>query len=100
MSDAKEVFAQLDRLYRQGADPAGKDGQELAARWWNMVNEFTDGDTNLLKTLLSAGRDISNWPKEAKNTQEAIEHFLKKAFDIYFTNNGIHLPELEERAND
>ena len=36
MSYAKEIFSQLDGLYCRNADPAGKEGQEFAARWWNM----------------------------------------------------------------
>jgi Predicted transcriptional regulators len=91
-----EVFEELDNLYRQGADPAGKEGQELANRWWNMVNDFTTGDIDLLGRLVLAGRDIGNWPEETKNISEPIENFLKKAISIYFQNNGIHITDTEE----
>lgn len=96
MNDATEVFAQLDILYRQDANPAGKEGQELAARWWNMVSKFIENDPNLLKPLISAGKDINNWPEEAQGFQEAIEHFLAKALNIYLNNNGIQLSEMGE----
>jgi DNA-binding transcriptional MerR regulator len=95
MDHAKELFAQLDNLYNEGADPAGKEGQELAARWWKMVGEFTAGDPSLLKPLLSAGMDVGNWPEETKGFQDAIEHFLGKAISIYLNNNGIYLTEME-----
>jgi hypothetical protein len=91
----KEVFAQLESLYQQGADPAGKEGQELAERWWNMVNDFTTGDIALLGSLISAGRDIRNWPEETKNISESIENFLKQALNIYLFNRGIKLSDLE-----
>lgn len=100
MDNAKEVFAQLGSLYRQDADPAGKEGQELAARWWNMVSEFIANDPNLLKPLLSAGKDINNWPKETQGFQDAIEHFLAKALNIYLHDKGIQLSEMGENAND
>ncbi len=85
----EEVFAKLENLYQQGADPAGKEGQELAESWWNMVNDFTTGDTDMLGRLISAGRDIGNWPEETKNISEPIENFLKKALSIYLFTNGI-----------
>lgn len=97
---AKEVFSQLDSLYRQGAAPAGKEGQELAKRWWNMVNEFTAGDLGMLGTLISAGRDIGNWPEETKNMRESIENFLEKALNIYLHNNGIQITDTMEQKYD
>lgn len=100
MNQAEDVFAQLDSLYRMGADPAGKEGQQLAAHWWNMVNEFTGGDPNLLRPLLSAGTDIDNWPEESKKFQEAVKNFLSEALDIYLHNMGIQLSEMEECKDD
>ena len=91
----KEVFAQLESLYQQGANPDGKEGQELAERWWNMVNDFTTGDIDLLGSLISAGKDIRNWPEETKNISESIENFLTKALNIYLINSGIKLSDLE-----
>lgn len=95
MNQSGDVFAELNRLYREGADPAGKEGQELAARWWNMVTEFTSGDPGLLKSLLSAGTDIDNWPKESRKFQDAIKNFLAAALDIYLRGIGIELSKLE-----
>lgn len=92
----KEVFTQLDNLYQQGADPAGKEGQELAERWWNMVNDFTTGDIDMLGRLISAGRDIGNWPEETKILGEPIENFLKKALNIYLLSNGIQITDSEQ----
>ena len=95
MERAKEVFAALDRLYRQNADPSGPEGQELAGRWWKMVGAFTGGDPVLLRPLLSAGRDIANWPAEAVGFREAIEHFLSPALETYFRRHNIQIPEME-----
>jgi hypothetical protein len=98
VEDAKEIFNRLEELYKTGADPAGKEGQELAKRWWNMVSEFTAGDLNLLKPLIYAGRDIQNWPDEAKNVKEPIKNFLTKALNIYLHCNGIQIEEMEKHA--
>ncbi len=93
----EEVFEQLESLYQHGADPAGIEGQELAERWWNMVNDFTTGDIDMLGRLISAGRDICNWPEETKNISEPIENFLKKALNIYLLTNGIQIKIQNER---
>lgn len=96
MDYSKELFARLNDLYMKGADPAGFEGQDLAEKWWNMVNEFTGGDQSLLKPLITAGLDTNNWPEEAKVFQDAIENFLGKAIGVYLNNKGINLNEMEE----
>jgi len=95
VENAQQLFARLQELYQQNADPAGKEGQELAANWWKMTNEFTSGDTKMLNTLLSAGMDIDHWPKEAKPIQDAIQNFLTKALAVYFETNNIPVPGME-----
>ncbi len=49
-----------------GQDPAGARGQELAARWGGLVDEFTGGDPDITSGLkqLYAGRE--NWPAAAR----------------------------------
>lgn len=49
----------------------------------------------MLGTLISAGKDIGNWPEETKNMREAIENFLEKALNIYLHNNGIQITDIE-----
>ncbi len=92
MGHAEKAFAQMDALYAQGADPAGEEAQKLAARWWDMVLEFTRGDASLLESLLSVGADMGNWPAGTKGIQEAIGQFLVEALGVYFQRNGIELP--------
>lgn len=97
---SEHVFARMYSLYQSGADPAGKEGQELAASWWGMVNEFTAGDPSLLVPLIAAGRDIDNWPADTGDMQQPIKHFLEQALNVYFKNNGIVLPGTEADKND
>lgn len=99
MSKAQGIFERMEQLYSEGADPEGAAGQKLARDWWNMVNDFTKGDPKLLQTLVSAGLDIGNWPKETKALQEAIANFLSKALTFYLNEKGIHLDKREADAN-
>jgi hypothetical protein len=100
IDNSQQIFAQLQDLYQQGADPAGKAGQELAANWWKLVNEFTSGDDRMLNTLVSAGLDMDHWPKEAKSIQDAIQNFLTKALAVYFENNNIQIPDLKGNQHE
>lgn len=89
---ASLIFARLEEL-SQNPDPRGKEGQELARRWWEMVCEFAAGNREMLRTLISSGRDMANWPKEAVHLREMMENFLSPALDEYFRQNGISIDE-------
>ena len=89
MKQGKPVSDKLRELDERGIDPAGKEGQEFAKQWWNIVGEFANGDVNLLKSLIFAGRDIENLPDEARYQKESAERFLAKALEAYFHNNNI-----------
>jgi DNA-binding transcriptional MerR regulator len=88
---SENIISKLLELYRQGLPPESEEGQKLAQQWWDMVNEFTNGDRELLKTLMSVGVDVDNWPDEVKDFKEAVIHFLTDALNIYFKNKGIIL---------
>lgn len=96
---AKQVFKQLEDLYRQNADPLGNEGQALARNWWGMVSDFTNGDLSLLQPLIYAGKDMENWPEEVKNLKESIESFLVKALNFYLHNNGLQMADISSENN-
>lgn len=91
MRHSEELFTRMMTLYRQGADPAGAEGQKLVAQWWQMVLTFTAGDKDLLKTLITAGTDVDNWPGDVGEFKHATKMFLEKAFTEFFRKNDIRL---------
>lgn len=95
----ESMFAEMMELYRTDVDPAGPVGQDMASRWWHMVNAFTEGDSALLDTLVLAGMDVDNWPDGAKEFKQATKVFLERALDVYFKNNAIQLPAVEVEKN-
>lgn len=97
---SQSLFADLNTLYRSGADPSGPEGQELAGRWWDMVTCFTQGDPELLKTLISAGSDIQDWPEESREFRGAVEHFLSAALSLYLSEHQIDLSKGEAEQNE
>ena len=98
LDSVKDIFGCLDKLYLQGADPAGRDGQELAQRWWNMVNQFAGEDFSLIRSLLYVGKDIRNWPESADIIKKPIENFLAQAFSIYLERNGIMIEDTDGKS--
>lgn len=77
-------------LYRSGAAPGGRAGQDFAAAWWAVVTEVTQGDEDFLDALLRAGSAVGEWPAESRELVAALQHFLAAALDTYFTTNDIH----------
>ena len=77
-----KLHADIEACLNQ--DPAGPKGQELAARWQRLVDDFTGGDPDILAGLEAMMSDRANWPAEAKaatlSTPEG-EAFIKKAVE-------------------
>lgn len=81
----QSILKEMMELYQKNADPAGPEGQELASRWWQVVNDFSRGDSELLNTLITAGLDADNWPDETMDLKLATKEFLGPAFAVYFS---------------
>lgn len=100
LKDSESIMFEAKELYSSGANPADQEGQKLARRWWKMVTDFTNGDEKLLKTLVSAGSDISEWPDETKDFREVIKNFLATALTVYLKNKNIDLSMLGDGNNE
>lgn len=95
------LTAEARSLYLGSAtNPASPDAQDLAQRWWNLVRDFTDGDEDLLATLVSAGMDVDNWPDSTADTREVVKNFVGPALEIYLRQIGFKLPGVEENKHD
>jgi len=93
----RELTTELIELYQRNEDPEGSAGQNLAARWWELMMLLTKGDPVLLQNIFSVGANVNNWPPDIQNLKEAIMSFLGRAFSTYLKNNDIKLPFLEGR---
>ena len=75
-----ELHADIEASLRE--DPAGPKGQELAARWMKLIEDFTGGDPEILAGLQAMMADRANWPSQAQaglHTTAEGEAFIKKA---------------------
>lgn len=83
------LFSQVISLHKNGADPEGAQGQELAKNWWTLVREFTDDDPEMIKTLMNMGKDVDNWPNETGEIKDAVKVFLAKALEKYLRESAM-----------
>lgn len=79
-------------LYKNGIDPEGEEGQKFADQWWKMISRISNDNPQFLRSALSAGADVDNWPENAGEFKSAIKEFVGKAIGKYVEDNGIALP--------
>ena len=67
------ISAAMNRLFEKAAKyqeneipPESEQGMALAKTWWDMVTEFTDGDTSLLPELMkiAENKDDAQWSEK------------------------------------
>ena len=78
----KELIIRLKRLVAEGQDPADPEAQDLARRWWELIQAFTKGDEGILQSL-SQGIKDSPYPRPYTEEEEA---FINRALEIYKQN--------------
>lgn len=68
-------------------DPADPEVQELALRWLELTNEFTQGNTELLKNLHESCEDINESPDDIKNEyleNQDVYEFISRAIKLLY----------------
>ena len=77
-----ELFADIEAALAAGDNPSGPKGQELAARWKELVAGFTGGDPEIQKGLNKMWAGQEKWPeprKSAYGIKPEIQEFIMKA---------------------
>lgn len=75
-----ELFADIEASLNE--DPAGPKGQELAARWRNLLAGFTGGDPEIQKGLNKMWADKNNWPEQPRQAyaiKPEVQAFIMRA---------------------
>lgn len=87
-----ETFRRLSdeaiRLHDEGRPPDSEEGLALAASWWDMVMEFTDGDMGLLPDLVKFAENMGGMGDGWKEQQSVVFDFLSPALAAYFAKLG------------
>ena len=81
-SDWAVLIADVEEAAARGDDPAAPPAQALAARWKDLVGQFTQGDPGITKGLNKLWNDRTHWPKDFKRPySDAADAFIKKAMN-------------------
>ena len=56
------LIKEVEAASRAGEDPASERSQSLAARWLDLIGQFTGGDPGIEANLRKLYADQSNWP--------------------------------------
>lgn len=79
----QEVIDGMREAARRGEDPGSPVAQELARRWTELVNEFTQGDPEIAKGLSRVWAD-PQMPYQGQFERSGPEgEFIQKALEIY-----------------
>jgi DNA-binding transcriptional MerR regulator len=78
--DWAELIKEVEEAVARGEDPASEHAQSLAARWSDLINQFTGGDPAIEANLRRLYADQANWPEGAtKPFGDASADFIAKA---------------------
>lgn len=83
-------------LKRRGESPGSEESMALASKWWNMIMEFTGGDLKLLPKLMEFNSNKNDWKEETAEKQQEADDYIGEALSLYFKNNGIIIPGMEQ----
>jgi DNA-binding transcriptional MerR regulator len=73
LEDVKEAIS-------EGVDPESERAGKLAARWSRLIEQFTGGNPEILKSLTRLYQDKSNWPEGAEQPfSNDSAAFIRKA---------------------
>lgn len=88
MKQFNQLNAEAMELQSGGIPPEDEKAQTLAEKFWNLVIEFTSGDTSMLAKLMELGV-LENENCERAQKQTMVNEYLQPALDIYLSNSGI-----------
>jgi DNA-binding transcriptional MerR regulator len=78
--DWAELIAEVEEAVARGEDPASEHAQSLAARWHDLIQQFTGGNPEIEASLRKLYADQANWPANAKKPySDASSDFIAKA---------------------
>jgi DNA-binding transcriptional MerR regulator len=80
--DWAALIADVEEAASEQLDPKSQRAQQLAARWRDLVGQFTRGDAEIRTGLNKLWSDQTHWPKDFKRPwSDAADAFIKKAMD-------------------
>jgi DNA-binding transcriptional MerR regulator len=80
--DWAALIADVEDAVSSNEDPKGERAQTLAARWRDLVRQFTKGDPDVHQGLNRLWSDPAHWPKDFKRPwSDAADAWIKQAMN-------------------
>lgn len=78
--DWAELIREVEEAVAAGVDPSSERARALAARWQDLIEQFTGGDPGIAQGLRRLYADQANWPATfRKPYPDAVGDFIAKA---------------------
>jgi len=78
--DWAALIAEVEEAAAQNEDPASERAHALAARWRDLIGQFTRGDADISQGLKHLWSDPAHWPKDFKKPySDAADTWIKRA---------------------
>ncbi|MCL1900636.1 MAG: MerR family transcriptional regulator [Promicromonosporaceae bacterium] len=81
---ASELNQVAEHLAATGVEPASEPGQQLAGRYWQLVQHFARGDVRIVEELAAFTETSADWGDLLSPQWVASERFVQEAVTHYF----------------
>ncbi len=75
------ITEKIEKCISEGVAPDGERGQEIAKEFWQLITEFTGGDTSMLPQLMNLGD---------AQADKRLNAFIGPALGAYFAKSGVN----------
>ncbi|MCL2595943.1 MAG: MerR family transcriptional regulator [Promicromonosporaceae bacterium] len=72
----------------EGIAPDSAQGMAFAAKYWEMVTNFSGGDLSLLSEMQDFAKTSGSWTPEFRGAWDVAEPFISEALSAYFEGTG------------
>jgi len=84
-----KLMEDMIQAQKEGISPKEKKGQELAARFWEMVEKFLDEKSDLMSSLSDFAVKLMKSTNGFADKWKQIDPFINEALGEYFKNNNM-----------
>jgi len=77
--DWAALISDVENAVKEGVDPSSERAGQLAARWEDLIGQFTGGNPGIAESLKNLYRDQANWPSTfQKPYSDEAGNFISK----------------------
>ncbi|NLV91752.1 MAG: MerR family transcriptional regulator [Firmicutes bacterium] len=93
----KATILECVSLILSGIEPRSEAGKELGQKWLTMIDQITQGRSELLDAHRESYDNRTQWPEEDRRLMELADDFIDAAVAYYF--ESMDLEEVEEGSD-